>query len=134
MRGLTTASCCAKPSDVPPACCSFMVNGGRLGFACKFSYPQSLLRGADEKVGASLPTSAAALTWFSPDGAGLCAAEHTLSCLRASQAVRAMLKGSDAAVLHALTALGIPTTLVRVWQEVGSVCLACWHPRDACTC
>lgn len=32
------------------------------------------------------------------------------------QAVRTMLKGSDATVLHALAHFGIPTTILRVWH------------------
>lgn len=34
-------------------------------------------------------------------------------------AVRAMLKGTDAVVLHVLSALGVPVTVVRVWEQVG---------------
>ncbi|PRW56775.1 Oxoglutarate iron-dependent oxygenase isoform B [Chlorella sorokiniana] len=33
------------------------------------------------------------------------------------QAVRALLKGTDAVVLHVLSALGVPATIVRVWEE-----------------
>jgi hypothetical protein len=51
----------------------------------------------------------------------------------AMQSVKSMLKGEDAAVLHTLAALGIPTKLVRVWQpfkEVGQQ--ACIELHECC--
>ncbi|KAL4422618.1 hypothetical protein ABPG75_008815 [Micractinium tetrahymenae] len=35
--------------------------------------------------------------------------------------VRAMLKGADAAVLHVLSALGVPCKILRVWEEQAEV-------------
>lgn len=39
-----------------------------------------------------------------------------------------MLKGADAVVLHVLQELGVPATIVRMWERVSWLELA-WHGR-----
>lgn len=64
---------------------------------------------------------------------------HSMASTVDQPAVRAMLKGSDAVVLHVLSALGVPATVVRVWEEVGEearpgavLCLCCAAPVPCC--
>ena len=38
-----------------------------------------------------------------------------------------MLRGADAAVLHALAALGLPATVVRVWEDVSAMGAGGWQ-------
>ncbi|KAI7844026.1 hypothetical protein COHA_002366 [Chlorella ohadii] len=42
---------------------------------------------------------------------------HSMAQSVDQAAVRAMLKGTDAVVLHVLSALGVPSTVVRVWEH-----------------
>ncbi len=43
---------------------------------------------------------------------------HSMAQSVDQAAVRAMLKGTDMVVLHVLSALGVPATVVRVWEHV----------------
>ncbi|KAL4422778.1 hypothetical protein ABPG75_008975 [Micractinium tetrahymenae] len=94
------------------SCEGFLLNGGRLGFPCKHSYPGSLSEGVTEEAVRRMlrgEDSALLLT--------LEALAVPCKLVRVWQAVRRMLRGEDSALLLTLEALAVPCKLVRVWQD-----------------
>lgn len=106
------------------------------------AYPNSLLKGSSAKVGLAWhcwvkrPCSAA-ISRRCHRHCCLCAAHsiaHCSSCCTSwlrplcAQGMPALLKGGDAALVHALTALGVFCSFVRVWKDPDvRACCCVWQ-------